>query len=133
MAVDVSGARAAYQQTLFGDWCYIVRPRVVDDGGGSTMPHPDGPVRIGPLACKFGVNKVWNAETQGDRLQQRGSYTVKLAIGQAVLITDEIELVARPPDEDEQLLGRYQVVWTPPPSALSLRRVVGLEEATDSP
>lgn len=119
MAIDLSDARGAYQASLMGDTYIVIRPRVIDDGAGGTKPHPDGPLRLGPRPCGFGVNTVRNAETSGDQVEHRGSYKLKILITDDVGATDQVEYRG----------VTYNVVWTPPISNLSLRRVVGLEEA----
>jgi hypothetical protein len=98
------------------DRCTIVRPRLLDDGAGSTYPDPAGPERIGPLACLFIARS--GSETQTDeQIEERGAYEIRLArTAPAVLGTDQVEVLGR----------SYQVVWTPPLDARAVERIVGV-------
>lgn len=127
MSVDMTSPRAAAEAYLMGDSCYLLRPRLIDNGRGSTKPDPAGPLRIGPFICGF---KAANGKEQNvaDQIAQRGSYRLKLPVelldpttGDPVTVqeTDQFELFDRV----------YKVVWLPPVAALSLARKVGLEEA----
>jgi len=111
--------RIALQATLMRDSCVIVRPRVLSDGAGSTYPDPAGPLSIGPIVCTF--SKMRGREQEiADQVQSRGDYRLALPVATDIRLTDQVAVLS----------GVYNVVWAPPVAALSLSRVVGLEEAS---
>ena len=136
MPVDMSGPRASAAAYLLGDSCYLMRPRVLDNGRGGTKPDPAGPLRIGPLPCGFGAAS--GRETiVADQIAQRGSYRLKLPVELLDPDTGEIlldpatdaPLVLAETDQFEVFGRAYDVKWLPPVAHLSLFRKLGLEEA----
>lgn len=125
MAIDMTSPRAAAEAALLGNECYFLRPRLLDNGKGGTKPHPDGPQRIGPFPCGFKAASGREA-VSADQLKQQGSYRLKLSTTLTVPDTDD-PFVPLDTDEVEVLATVYRIVWTPPPSALSLFRKIGLE------
>lgn len=115
--------RAAAEKYLLGDTCTLVRPVLADDGAGGTSPGE--PLRIGPLACGFSA--VSGDEATEDIVRVRGRYRLKLAVDLRDPDTDD-PLTIEPTDSIEVLGEVYQVVWTPPPAALTLLRTVGLKD-----
>jgi hypothetical protein len=118
-------ARAMAGRWLLRDTCTLIRPRTVDDLAGGSYPDPDGPERIGPLACSF--RAVSGDEATRERIAERGSYRVYLPVELRHPDTQEPLDVASI-DAIEVLGTAYQVVWTPPAPATALLRTIGLKE-----
>jgi hypothetical protein len=125
MALDMTRSRAAYEANLLGDECYILRPQLIDDGAGGTYPDPDGPLRIGPIACGF--TSVSGDEAQADIVEVRGRYRLKLP---TTVIDPDTEEEVTPVETDEvEFQGKvYAVIWAPPVTALNLKRKLGLRD-----
>src|SRR4051794_3863126 len=122
MGIDMTSPRESARAYLMGDSCYLVRPRVLDNGRGGTTPDPAGPLRIGPFSCGFSA-ATGREQNVADQTQQRGSYRLRLPIE---LLDPESGDVITPAETDQfEVFGRaYQVVWLPPVAALSLFRRV---------
>lgn len=126
MPLDLTSARQSFQDYLMGDACYLLRPRELDDGAGSTIPDPAGPIRIGPLQCGF--TSVTGDEAAEDIIAVRGRYRLKLPV-----ITldpdsgDEVIPLATDLIEFQGVI--YPIVWAPPTTALSLKRKIGLKDS----
>ncbi|HEU5097905.1 MAG TPA: hypothetical protein VFU22_02600 [Roseiflexaceae bacterium] len=125
MPIDMTSPRASAEAALLGNECTFLRPRLQDNGKGGTRPHPDGPQRIGPFPCGFKAASGREA-VSAEQLKQQGSYRLKLPTQLTIPNTND-PFVPADTDQVEVLGGVYSVVWTPPPSALSLFRKVGLE------
>jgi hypothetical protein len=127
MGVDMTSPRAAAEAYLMGDSCYLLRPRVLDNGKGGTKMDPAGPLRIGPFICGFSAASGRELPI-ADQLVQRGSYRLRLPI--TLTDPDTGDLITPAETDQFEIFGRvYDVVWLPPVAALSLFRKVGLEEA----
>lgn len=118
-------ARAMANQWLLRDACTLIQPRTIDDLAGGSYPDPDGPERIGPLACSFLA--VSGDEATRELIAERGRYRVYLPIELRHPETGDALDVASI-DAIEVLGTTYQVVWTPPAAAGALLRTVGLKE-----
>jgi len=115
IADSITAARAAIPATLMQDSGTIRRPNPSDDGAGSVTLGT--PTSIAVAACN--AQRLSGRELQESQVQQHGSYRLALPITTTIYATDQF------------VFGGvvYNVVWVPPVSALSLTRIVGLEEA----
>jgi hypothetical protein len=127
VGIDMTSPRASAEAYLMGDTCYLLRPRVLDNGKGGTKPDPAGPQRIGPFICGFG-SASGREQNVADQIAQRGSYRLRLP---TLLLDPDSGDVITPAETDQfEVFARiYDVKWLPPVAALSLFRRVGLEEA----
>lgn len=97
----------------------IVRPRVVDDGAGSTMPDPAGPLTTAGVAYAL-APRSGRELLSAERLRQIGSYVLSLPPGTDI----------RPGDQFTTSAGTtYNVVFAPEAGWPALLREVGVEEA----
>jgi hypothetical protein len=123
----MTSSRLAAETYLMGDTCYLLRPRLIDNGRGGTKPDPAGPERIGPLICGFGAANG-REQNVADQIAQRGSYRLKLPTELTDPDTGD-PLTVQETDQFEVSGRVYNVKWLPPVAALNLSRKVGLEEA----
>jgi hypothetical protein len=97
---------------------FIVRPRRLDNGAGSTRPDPAGPERLGPFVGSFSTAGGHEQE-DADQVAQRGSYRLRMPLWVEASETDQVEIAGR----------AYNVLWAPLATPTSLSRVLGIEEA----
>lgn len=127
MGINMTGSRQAAETYLMGDSCYLLRPRVLDNGKGGAKPDPAGPERIGPLICGFSAASG-REQLIADQIQQRGSYRLRLPV--ELLDPDSGDVITLAETDQFEVFERvYDVKWLPPVAALSLFRKVGIEEA----
>lgn len=107
-------ARIVANQRLLTTDYSITRETLVSDGGGGLTPSGSTTITGDCTFSERGGNTEWAP----DRVQQRGSYIMKVAISADLLPTDLVVIGGR----------TFRVVWTPPPAADALLRTVGLEE-----
>jgi hypothetical protein len=127
VGIDMASPRASAEAYLMGDSCYLLRPRLIDNGKGGTKMDPAGPLRIGPFICGFGAVSG-REQNVADQIAQRGSYRLRLPIELLDPNTGDVITLAET-DQFEVFARIYDVKWLPPIAALSLFRKVGLEEA----
>lgn len=111
--IDLSGARQAVVDELMPDTYTIHRATQVADGGGGFV---DGPTTTLSGPCGFAAND--GRTEQGDQVVQRGTYRLRVPVDADIRPTDQVVVFGR----------TFRIVWTPPVSALSLFRRIGLEE-----
>lgn len=116
MSIDLTSARAAVVSELMPDTYSITRTTSISDGGGG---FTEGTTTTLTGPCGFAVNNG-QLEQSGDQVQQRGSYRIRVPIDADIRPTDPIQIFGR----------TFRIVWTPPVSALSLFRRIGLEEVS---
>lgn len=106
-------ARKLLQARIMRDSYSFNRVAQVPDGGGG---YTDGATTAHSGPCQFSKNA--GKTEQGDRLQQRGDYSIKVPVDADILPTDQ-----------PIILGRtFKVVWTPPVDAFAGYRLIGLQE-----
>lgn len=105
--------RKFQRRQVLTDSCVITTVTIGTDAGGAQTETTATATEL----CAFW--EVGGDEESGDALKERGKY--RLAVGLTAVIdgTSRVTFSGRP----------YRVVWTPPPTARSTRRIVGLEEA----
>jgi hypothetical protein len=120
MSDAISQARSLLSGVMFGDTLTILRPRVIDDGGGSQAPDPAGPQEIGPILGNWQARPVADVEAQtADTTVVSGRYVFRCAVDVDIRATDVVRYQG----------VVYAVVDCPPVAARSLTRQVGLTEA----
>lgn len=100
MPIDLTGPRQAAAIYLMPDTYTIQR-------GATTLTG----------SCGFAAASG-RTEEDGARMQQRGSYRMRVRVDADIR-----------PNDRPQIFGRtFRIVWTPPAHGLSLFRMLGLEE-----
>jgi hypothetical protein len=96
----------------------IQRPRLLDDGAGSTYPDPAGPETIA-TPCSITAVRDLPPGPLREQVLEHGRY----------LLTVPRDTDLRATDQFQALGTLYQVTWAPPPDALSVERIAALTEA----
>lgn len=114
MSLDLTDARAAFQEFMLPDEAVVTVPGVpTSDGGGSSTP---GTPTTFTSPCA--VNPVSGNETAEAVVKVRGAYRIDLPWATAITEGATIAALGR----------RFRVVWAPPAGGLDLARTVGATE-----
>ena len=113
-SIDLTSARQAVVDNLMPDTYTITRVAEVPDGGGGFTA---GTAATLSGVCGFTTNSG-REEQNGDQLQQRGTYRMRVPVDADIQPTDLPVLFGRV----------FRIVWTPPVHSLALFKRIGLEE-----